>query len=62
MNAFNEYRCRNKYLLALIDELHYQLALAEPFEGARVRATRKKHLFKLFKYKRRAKGISLSRR
>jgi hypothetical protein len=46
--------------MALIDEMHWQLVQAEPIEGARVRAARKKHLFKLFKYKRRAKGISLS--
>jgi len=62
MNAFHEYRRRNKYLLALIDEMHYQLAQAEPFEEARVRPARKKRLFKLFKYKRRAKGIGISRK
>ncbi|MFJ2549522.1 hypothetical protein ACIOVF_24090 [Pseudomonas sp. NPDC087612] len=61
MNAFREYRRRNKYRLCLIDELYFQLNLAEPFEGARVRAARMRHLLKLFKYKRRAKGISLSR-
>ena len=57
MNALREYQRRNKYRLCLIDELHDQLSLAEPFEGARVRASRKKHLLKLFKYKRRAKGF-----
>ncbi|GLO14732.1 hypothetical protein PPUJ20028_33150 [Pseudomonas putida] len=61
MNAFHEYRRRHKYLLCLIDELHGQLSLAEPVEGARVRPARKMYLIKLFKYKRRGKGISLLR-
>lgn len=60
MNALRDYYRRNVYLSNLIDEMHYQLNLAEPFEGARVRGARKRHLLKLFKYKRRAKGISLS--
>lgn len=60
MNAFREYRRRNKYLLSLIDEMRI-IDRAEPFEGARIRSARKKHLLKLFKYKRRARGISLSR-
>ncbi len=60
MDALHKYRRRNKDLQCLIDELHYRLHLAEPFEGARVRAVRKRHFLKLFKYKRRAKGVSLS--
>lgn len=61
MNASREYRRRNKYRLCLNDELFDQFSRAEPFEGARVRPARKKYLFKLLKYKRRAKGMSLSR-
>lgn len=61
MNAFHEYRRRNRYRLCMIDEIHDQLGRATPFDGARIRASRKKYLLKLFKYKRRASGISLSR-
>ncbi len=61
MNDFRDYRRRNKYRLCLNDELHDQLSLAEPFEGARIRPARKRHLLKLLRYKRQAKGIGLSR-
>ncbi len=61
MNSFHEYRRLNKYRLCMIDEIHDQLGRATPFDGARIRDSRKKYLLKLFKYKRRANGISLSR-
>ncbi|WP_175649467.1 hypothetical protein [Pseudomonas sp. Marseille-P9899] len=62
MSAFREYRRRNEYRLSLIDELHYQLCKAEPFEGAKIRVVRNKYLLKLFRYKRRAKGASHANR
>ncbi|NWL48395.1 hypothetical protein DM819_21635 [Pseudomonas hunanensis] len=61
MNAFREYRRRQKYRMCVIDEIHDQLGRATPFDEAKVRPSRKRYLLKLFKYKRRAQGISLSR-
>ncbi|WPE28621.1 hypothetical protein PshuTeo1_43780 [Pseudomonas hunanensis] len=61
MNAYREYRRRHKYRLCMIDEIHDQLGRATPFDGAKIRSPRKRYLLKLFKYKRRAQGISLSR-
>lgn len=40
----------------MADEIHYQVCLATPFEGAKIRSARKKYLYKLLRYNRRAKG------
>ena len=58
MNAYREYRRRNKYLLCMIDETHYMLTRMEPQEGSKVRPSRVAHLRKLLRYKRRAKGCT----
>lgn len=60
MTTYREHRRRNKYRLCMIDEIHDQLGRATPFEDAKIRASRKKYLLKLFKYKRRAQGINNS--
>ncbi|EST14591.1 hypothetical protein EDP1_3765 [Pseudomonas putida S610] len=57
MNASREHRRRHKYRLCMIDEVHDQIGKAIPCEDTKVRPSRKKYLFKLFKYKRRAKGV-----
>ena len=56
MNAIRDYYRRNVYLSNLVDETCYLLNRMEPHEGARVRPARLRHLRKLFRYKRRAKG------
>lgn len=61
MNAIRDYYRRHGYLLNLIDETYYLLNRIEPHEGAKVRPVRLSHALKLFRYKRRAKGSSLSR-
>lgn len=61
MNAIRNYYRRHVYLSNLIDETHYLLTRMEPHEDAKVRPLRVKHLNKLLRYKRRAKGLSLSR-
>ncbi|ANY85973.1 MULTISPECIES: hypothetical protein [Pseudomonas] len=60
MNAIRDYYRRHVYLANLIDETHYLLIRMEPHEDAKVRPLRVKHLNKLLRYKRRAKGGSLS--
>ena len=60
MNAIRDYYRRHVYLSNLIDETHYFLNRMEPHEGARVRPARLSHARKLLRYKRRAKGVSLS--
>jgi len=56
MSTIRDYRRRNAYLLHLIDEVHCLLTRMEPFECARVKPARVRHLSKLMRYKRRAKG------
>ena len=56
MNAIRDYYRRHVYLSNLIDETHYLLVRMEPHEDARIRPVRARHLRKLLRYKRRAKG------
>ncbi|MEX5364405.1 hypothetical protein [Pseudomonas guariconensis] len=60
MNAIRDYYRRHVYVSSLIDEIHYLLNRVEPHEDVKVRPVRVRHLNKLLRYKRRAKGVSLS--
>ncbi|HCT7937123.1 hypothetical protein AAA529_07650 [Pseudomonas aeruginosa] len=60
MNAVRDYYLRHVYLFHLIDETYFLMGRMEPHEDAKVRPQRVKHLRKLLRYKRRAKGVSLS--
>jgi hypothetical protein len=58
MNVLRDYYRRHVYLSNLIDETHYLLVRMAPHEDARIRPVRVRHLRKLLRYKRRAKGHS----
>ncbi|GEM_PF-4991166 len=58
MIGFPEHRHRHRYLLNLIDERHFLFKRWDPHaESEKVKPARLRHMLKLMRYGRKAKGV-----